>query len=109
MTSPNDFRARVFISCGQAKHTDEPAIADAIAKELTDLGFDFYIAVQEQTLSGLKENIFRKLRESEYFLFVDFKRRVADPRSRRTPWVAHPCGYCKGGTGFRGLFPRAAS
>ncbi len=74
MTNPNDFRARVFISCGQAKDTDEPAIAEAIATKLTELGFDFYIAVLEQTLSGLKENIFRKLKESEYFLFVDFKR-----------------------------------
>jgi hypothetical protein len=74
MINPNELRARVFISCGQAKDTDEPTIADAIARKLTELGFDFYIAVQEQTLTGLRENIFRKLRDSEYFLFVDFKR-----------------------------------
>jgi hypothetical protein len=38
------------------------------------MGFDPYIAVAEQTLKGVKENIFTKLRSSEYFLFIDFKR-----------------------------------
>jgi len=38
------------------------------------LGFDPYVAVQEQTLRGLKENIFRQLSYSQYFIFVDFKR-----------------------------------
>lgn len=38
------------------------------------MGFDPYIAVQEQTLIGVKENIFRRLSEAEYLIFVDFKR-----------------------------------
>lgn len=67
-------RARVFISCGQAKDTDETRIAGHIAETLRASGFDPYIAVQEQTLRGVKENIFERLRESEYFLFIDFKR-----------------------------------
>jgi hypothetical protein len=66
-------RATVFISCGQAKGEEE-STAKAIAGKLRDLGFDFYIAVQEQTLRGLKENIFGQLEKSEYFLFIDFKR-----------------------------------
>jgi hypothetical protein len=75
MTDPNvDRRARVFISCGQNKDTNEAAIAQQIVARLEKLGFDPYIAVQEQTLRGLKENIFRQLAESEYFIFVDFKR-----------------------------------
>ena len=45
-----------------------------VADKLHKAGFDTYIAVQEQTLSGLKENIFRQLEKSEYFLFIDFKR-----------------------------------
>ena len=67
-------RARVFISCGQRKDTEEVKIATEIANELTVLGFEPYIAVTEQTLKGVKENIFTKLRETEYFLFIDFKR-----------------------------------
>ena len=48
----------MFISCGQAKGTDEERIAAEIARRLQELGFDPYIAIQEQTLRGLKENIF---------------------------------------------------
>jgi len=67
-------RARIFISCGQSKESDEPQVAREIAARLEKLGFDPYIAVAEQTLRGVKENIFEQLRKSEYFLFVDFKR-----------------------------------
>jgi len=67
-------RARVFLSCGQNKNTDEVSIATTIAGRLRELGFDPYIAVQEQTLRGIKENIFGQLAKSEYFIFVDFKR-----------------------------------
>lgn len=67
-------RARVFISCGQSKETDEAAIASAIAAKLTSAGFEPYVAVVEQTLIGLRENIFQRLRESEYFIFIDFQR-----------------------------------
>jgi hypothetical protein len=67
-------RARVFISCGQNKDTNEVAIAGEIKARLEKLGFDPYIAVEEQTFRGLTENIFRQLSSSEYFIFVDFKR-----------------------------------
>lgn len=67
-------RARVFISCGQNKETNEAMIAGQIRERLEKLGFEPYIAVEEQTLRGLKENIFHQLSSSEYFLFVDFKR-----------------------------------
>jgi hypothetical protein len=49
-------------------------IAERIEKELIAMGFEPYIAVAEQSLKGVKENIFTKLRSSEYFLFIDFKR-----------------------------------
>jgi hypothetical protein len=67
-------RARVFISCGQSKGTAEEQTASAVAHTLQELGFDPYIGVQEQTLRGLKENIFGQLTKSEYFVFIDFKR-----------------------------------
>ena len=67
-------KARVFISCGQRKESEEVAIAKKIADELTAMGFEPYIAVTEQTLRGVKENIFARLRSAEYFVFIDFKR-----------------------------------
>ncbi|MGD0468599.1 MAG: hypothetical protein ABSA54_09515 [Terriglobales bacterium] len=67
-------RARVFVSCGQSKQSSELDTAEKIRVRLQELGFDPYIAVEEQTLRGLKENIFRQLETSEYFVFVDFKR-----------------------------------
>ncbi len=70
----NQVRARVFISCGQQKDSDETKIAQDIADKLSSMGFEPYIAVTEQTLKGVKENIFRRLSESEYLIFVDFKR-----------------------------------
>lgn len=36
--------------------------------------YDPYIAVTEQSLRGVKENIFARLAQSEYFIFIDFKR-----------------------------------
>lgn len=75
----NNLRARVFISCGQSKGSDEPKMAEEISKRLTDLGFDPYVAVAQQSLRGPKENIFEQLSRSEYFLFVDFKRERFPP------------------------------
>jgi hypothetical protein len=68
--------ARVFISCGQSKGTDEEGTAcqGGSRQAVAPLGYDPYIGVQERTLRGLKENIFWQLRKSEYFIFIDFKR-----------------------------------
>ena len=82
-------KARVFISCGQRKNanyltritkenmnlmTPELEVAKQISIELKKLGFEPYIALEQQTLQGVKEAIFEKLRKSEYFLFIDFRR-----------------------------------
>jgi hypothetical protein len=66
--------ARVFISCGQSHRSDELEVARRIAERLSKDGYETYIAVQEQCLKGVKENIFQQLDSSEYFVFVDFKR-----------------------------------
>jgi hypothetical protein len=70
----DEARARVFISCGQARGSDEERTASEVARRLETLGFDPYVAVQEQSLRGLKENILGQLAKSEYYVFVDFKR-----------------------------------
>lgn len=81
---PAVLRARVFISCGQAKGTKEETTAIAISDRLRALGFEPYVAIQEQSLRGLKENIFARLEESEYYLFIDFKReKLLGKRGRR--------------------------
>jgi hypothetical protein len=69
-----ELKAKVFISCGQKKDSKEVELANAIAKVLEDMYFEPYVASQEHTLSGLKENIFWQLDTSEYFLFIDFAR-----------------------------------
>jgi hypothetical protein len=67
-------KAKIFVSCGQAIGSDEVEVARRLAANLCGLGFDTYVAVEEQTLRGLKENIFAQLADSEYFVFIDFKR-----------------------------------
>lgn len=67
-------KARVFISCGQKKDSDEAAIATAVANEVRDLGFEPYVATARQSLRALRENIFQELTNTEYFLFIDFRR-----------------------------------
>lgn len=66
--------AKVFLSCGQSKGTEEPEIAEKVAARLRELGFDCYVAVVDQSLVGLRENIFRQLETAEYFIFIDFRR-----------------------------------
>jgi len=62
-------RARVFISCGQSKGSEEVSIASAIRDRLQEL--DFGPSGNGTTLRGLKENLFVRLSTSEYFVFVD--------------------------------------
>ncbi len=67
-------QAKVFVSCGQ-KDDEERVIAREIERLLVDkLHYDAYVAVEQHSLLGLRENIFEHLRTSEYFLFVDFCR-----------------------------------
>ncbi len=69
-----DERARVFISCGQRERSDEVDLATAIAKRLNSAGFEPYVATAEQSLRALRENLFPRLTDAEYFLFIDFRR-----------------------------------
>src|SRR5580700_1292564 len=79
-------KTRIFISCGQRKNTDEAELAQKIAERLEkEFDFDPYVAVLEQSVRGLRENIFNQLRTSEYFLFIDFRREeIVDSDSSAT-------------------------
>jgi hypothetical protein len=69
-----DIRARVFISCGQRADSGEAAVAAEIASVLSEAGFQPYVAIDHQSLRSIRENVFPQLRDSEYFLFLDFRR-----------------------------------
>ena len=88
----HEFPARVFISCGQRDDTQERNVAEGTARRLEELGFAPYVAVQEQSLRGIKENIFEQLSSSEYFIFIDFKRErldVAETTEHRGSLFSH--------------------
>jgi len=77
---PDNPKARVFISCGQA--TDkEREIAVDIQEKIEQIGFEKpYVAIREQDLGGVKENIlYDNLEKSEYFIFIDFIREECIP------------------------------
>lgn len=82
-------KARVFISCGQQKGAGEVEVAHKIREKVEKMGFEPYIAVEEQTLKGVKENIFRKLSESEYFIFIDFRREKLEDDKYRGSLFSH--------------------
>src|SRR5882724_3646103 len=66
--------AQIFLSCGQNLEYDEPRFVHLIEEKIKSLGFDCYVAAHKQSSRSIRENIFKQLEESEYFLFIDFKR-----------------------------------
>lgn len=64
--------SRVFISCGQ--RPEELKIVDQIRVMLRRKGFEPWEAARVHSGKALRENIFERLRDSEYFLMVDFRR-----------------------------------
>lgn len=73
VTDLSSLKARVFISCGQS-NVSETKVANDIRTMLENANYEPYVATQDHSASGLKENIFKKLSEAEYYLFIDFKR-----------------------------------
>ena len=51
----------MFIDCGQTRQNEEERIAQDIAIGLKEMGYDPYVATEEHTSKGVKENIFAKL------------------------------------------------
>ena len=65
--------ARVFISCGQ-RDKREINIGKAVWEYFKNRDFEAYFAERVHSPEGLTEHIFSNLKESEYFVFIDFKR-----------------------------------
>jgi hypothetical protein len=65
--------ARVFISCGQGAER-EREIGKFVEDFFKGRGFETYFAERVHSPDALTENIFKFLRNSEYFIFIDFKR-----------------------------------
>lgn len=65
--------ARVFISCGQAI-PEERLAAQNISDWLRSQGYQPYVAVNVQTIPELNSGIIGALKESDYYLFIDFPR-----------------------------------
>ncbi len=66
-------KARVFISCGQ--RPKEKPIGLKVAKYIRKKGFDPYFAEEIQTPEALTKEIFNSLRNSEYFISINFQRK----------------------------------
>ena len=83
-----ELKAKVFISCGQRRGTDEERIAKEIKEFLEkELGYEGYVALDDQTVKGIPEAILYELETSEYFLFIDFKREGLVPDNPRPQQV----------------------
>ncbi len=67
-------QAKVFVSCGQRVDGGEKQISDQVEQVLKELKFEVYVGINDNTLDSVRENLFRHLEDSEYFLFIDFRR-----------------------------------
>lgn len=74
--------ARVFISCGQ-RDKGEKKIGMKVEDYFKSRGFETYLADRVHSPDALTENIFKFLRQSEYFVFVDFGREKISKTERR--------------------------
>lgn len=81
-------KARVFISSGQSEG-QEREIANHVRDELERMGYEPYVAVNEQSLGAINDNIFRRLVDTEYFIFIDFKRDKLEDSSYRGSLFSH--------------------
>ncbi len=68
----SDKMTQVFLSCGE--HPDEIEVVNQIKAKLEAEQYRVYVALEVQNVSDLTGDIFESLRESEYLLFINFKR-----------------------------------
>lgn len=68
----SDMKSRVFVSCGQ--RAGEKEVANKVGKLLEKRGFDVYIAIDVQTILDINAGIIRELKNSDCYLFVNFRR-----------------------------------
>ena len=65
--------AKVFISCGQASDTERD-VAKLVKRSLEEKGFQAFVATAEQDVYDINSGVISILRDSDYYLFIDFKR-----------------------------------
>jgi hypothetical protein len=65
-------RCKIFVSCGQ--RPGEKAVAGEVGKLLHERGFDVYIAIDVQTILEINHGIIGELKNSDCYLFVNFRR-----------------------------------
>lgn len=66
-------KSKVFVSCGQDS-LEEKQIARRTVELLEARGFYVYLAIEVQTILEINERIIRELKNSDYYLFVNFRR-----------------------------------
>jgi len=65
---------KIFVSCGQA-NDEERRIAAEISALLVKQGFPQpYVAIQAQTIQDINFSIISNLKNSDYYIFIDFAR-----------------------------------
>ncbi len=85
-------KSRVFISCGQ-KEPKERNIGLSVDQFFKERGFETYFAERVHSPEALTEHIFSFLKESEYFVFIDFRRdKIADNEYRGSIFVNQEIG-----------------
>jgi hypothetical protein len=67
--------AKIFISCGQDTDAERLAAREA-SSWLASQGFVPYIAITVQSIPDLNQGIIGELKQSDYFLFVNFRREL---------------------------------
>ena len=75
-------RSRVFISCGQSSPRDVK-IAQSIARLFKGRGFDPYVAKEVQSVFEINSGIIGELKNSDCYLFVNFRRERMRPKEFR--------------------------
>ncbi len=66
-------KGKVFVSCGQHSQKERQ-----VAREISDLlvarGFSVYLAIDVQTILEINTGIIGELKDSDFYLFVNFRR-----------------------------------
>src|SRR5258705_4869093 len=87
--NPSNGRAKLFLSCGQNPEYHERDWGEKVANALgvqSGLGFHVFFAPRVQDNKSLTEIIFRELRDSDYYVLIDFKRERLVPPFKTPPF-----------------------
>jgi hypothetical protein len=72
-------KAKLFLSCGQNPQYRELDWGEKVASCFRHIGFDVFFAPRVQDSKSLTEVIFQELQNSDYYVFIDFKREKLVP------------------------------